>query len=233
MYRIKQYATKLSVFTLFIVLGFLSFSTFTSKAQWWTDEDDYRNFLGGVVLGSNFSQVTGDFAEGYNKLGLNGGVATYFKLTNQFYGSMELLFSQRGAIATGSKELPYWNVGNTVPYKTYKSILPYAEVPVLFNFFEKNKSHLGAGFSYGQLFSEKELATDPNGTVVSFQQQYPYKKWDVCFVVNGNLRMYKGLYLNLRFNHSVANIRAQQNTVFNHRTVQHHKMFSARLMWLF
>jgi hypothetical protein len=204
----------------------LSFSTNDIYAQGAKPEDD-RKFYGGLIFGTNFTQVTGDFLEGYRKVGINAGVISYFVLAENFAGSMELLYSEKGS-RPSSKEVPYPNMNGTTFYKTYGINLPYAEIPILFNYFDKNKSNLGAGFSYGQLFNSKEYLDS-----IRTENIYPFRKADVNFILNANLRLIDKLSLNIRFAHSITNIRKTQNILLPHRSQQFNKLFALRLVYLF
>jgi Outer membrane protein beta-barrel domain len=217
---------KINIKTGLLLFCGLCFSTNIAKAQGAKPEDD-RKFYGGVTFGTNFSQVTGDYMEGYRKVSINAGVMTYFVLDENIAGSIELLYSEKGS-APGKKDLPYPNINNTTFYKTYGIKLPYAEIPLLINYFDKNKSNLGAGFSYGQLFNAKEfLDTFRTETI------YPFQKYDVNVILNANLRLVDKLSLNLRFAHSLLNIRKEKNILLNHRDQQFSKLFALRLVYLF
>jgi hypothetical protein len=111
-------------------------------------------FGGGVILGFNAAQMDGDFAAGYNKVGLNAGLRGTARLNEngKLLLSTELLLSQRGA-RTVSRDgaSPDW-----------KATLNYLEVPVLISYLDwaqdegaYYKVHFTAGLSYGRLFSTK------------------------------------------------------------------------------
>src|SRR5690606_17623874 len=60
-------------------------------------EEEPRTFYGGLLLGSNFTQVDGDNFAGYHKVGLNAGGIVYTHLGEKVAASMEILFSQKGS----------------------------------------------------------------------------------------------------------------------------------------
>src|ERR1700744_4144942 len=62
-------------------------------------ENPHTTFKGGLVLGTNFTQVDGDTYYGYHKIGLNTGGMVYVHFTQLFGVSMELLYSQKGSRA--------------------------------------------------------------------------------------------------------------------------------------
>jgi Outer membrane protein beta-barrel domain len=210
---------------LLIICG-LCFSTYLTMAQGAKPEDD-RKFYGGVTFGTNLSQVTGDFLEGYRKASINAGVITYFVLDENIAGSIELLYSEKGS-RPSSKEIPYPAINGTTFYKSYGISLPYAEIPILINYFDKNKSNMGAGFSYGQLFNAKE-----NLDTFRTENIYPFRKADLNLILNANLRLVDKLSLNLRFAHSLLNIRKDKNILLPHRDQQFNKLFAIRLVYLF
>jgi hypothetical protein len=204
----------------------LCFSTNVAKAQ--GDEDDeMRNFFGGLSAGANFSQVTGDFMEGWNRIGPNFSGFTYFKIAEQFAGCFEMNYSEKGSRAKKS-ELPYPNAANTKFYSTAGIKLPYAEIPLTFNYFYKRESHVGAGFAYGRLFNAKESYDTLRTDIL-----YPFRKSDYSFVLNANIRLKQKFYLNMRFNHSLGNIRASKNILMPHRDLQQNKLLCLRLVYMF
>jgi len=76
--------TKLALY-FSIVLAFLFTSSAHAQKYY---EDDYRTFFGGLLLGTNFSQVDGDNYAGYNKTGLNVGGIMYARLNTDLAMSM-------------------------------------------------------------------------------------------------------------------------------------------------
>jgi hypothetical protein len=203
----------------------LSFSTQMAYAQ--DSDDEMRQFFGGLSAGSNFSQVTGDYMEGWNRFGLNVSGFTYFKLAEQFAGCFEMSYSQKGSRPKQS-ELPYPSRSGTKFYNKVGISLPYAEVPLTFNYFYKGESHIGAGLSYGRLFNAKEWYD-----TIRTETIYPFKKGDVSFVLNGNIRATKHWYVNFRLTHSLLNIRDKENMLVPHRTMQQNKLLTLRALYLF
>ena len=107
---------------------------------------EFKLFEGGLYLGGNFSQVDGDYYAGFNKPGINAGPVVHINLNPAMSISLELLYSQKGA---RSKPDP-----NNV--NTYLLVLDYAEVPILFNYNDKNRLLFHAGLSYGRLVNTRE-----------------------------------------------------------------------------
>ncbi len=211
-----------------IVFWMACFSTIATQAQSSRDEqDELRNFFGGLLLGGNISQVTGDGIEGYHKIGYNGGVMTYFKVAENMAGSLELLLSEKGSNYIKGIDPAIGNIAGKL-YKKYCIKLPYAEIPIMINYFDQRNSNLGAGFSYGQLFSEKEILDSAD-----LSKNFPFKKYDVSVVLNGNLMIDKHWGINIRFSHSILNIRSKYNIDLLHREEQLNKLFTLRALYLF
>jgi hypothetical protein len=221
---------KIRKFAAFIFITCL-LSAFSAKvyAQNYYEEDP-RTFYGGLLLGGNFSQVDGDNFAGYHKAGLNAGGIVYAQMAPHLAASIEILFSQKGSRAHKSQPT------NSRAYSIYRYDikLNYAEVPLMLNYFDKRKSHFGAGLSYSQLISSKEVVeTDPvMATPIDFEKDYPFKKIDINFLVGFNLHLVKGLFLNGRFQYSLIPIRKNIHPEFG-RSEQFSNLWTMRLMYLF
>lgn len=193
-------------------------------------EDNPRTFYGGVVFGGNFTQVDGDNYAGYRKVGLNAGGIVYVQMAEHIAPSLEILYSQKGA--HGHKAQP--SNSRAFDILKYDIKLNYAEIPVMLNYFDKRKSHFGAGFSYSQLISSKETATTNNvkfNDTMKFDR-YPFKKMDLNFVIGGQLHLVKGLFLNVRFQYSLVPVRKKIFPEFG-RAEQYNNAWVMRLMYLF
>jgi Outer membrane protein beta-barrel domain len=214
---------KLIQFSMFCLF---CFSTNVGKAQ--IDEDeDLRTFFGGVMLGLNASQISSDGIEGYHKYGLNFGAMTYIKLDENVALSMEMLYNEKGSYYWPGVD-PQLANGKGKFYKKYTIILPYAEIPVLVNIFDKRKSNAGIGLSYGRLFNEKEILDSAD-----LSKAFPFKKSDVNLILNGTLMINNHFGVNLRFNYSMLNIREKHNIDLLHREQQFSRLFTIRGMYLF
>lgn len=193
-------------------------------------EEVPRIFYGGLILGGNFCQVDGDSYAGYHRVGLNAGGIMYVRMAEHAAFSMELLFSQKGS--HGNK--PQISNSGAYEIQKYDINLNYAEIPIQFNYFDKRKSHFGAGFSFSQLISSNEsISTNPPRADWSDTlNKYPFKKSDVNFIIGGNLHLVKGLFLNLRFQYSLLSIRKDYYPEFG-RAAQYNNLWTFRLMYLF
>lgn len=227
--------TKIRKFAAFVITA-LVWSSFGTKLKAQNPSNYYvedpRTFYAGVLLGGNFTQVDGDSYAGYHKVGLNLGGIVYTHLGEHLAVSLEILFSQKGARGHRSMES-----GAGTLINSYRSDLNYAEIPIQINYFDKRRSHFGGGFSYSQMITAKEtLETDPpniptNPNYVNLEQ-YPFKKSDINFVLGGNLHLWKGLFLNARFQYSLISIRKNIPPGYG-RAEQFNNMWTVRLMYLF
>lgn len=218
-------------FLLFVCVFSFSFSP-AAHAQ---NPNNYyeevpRTFYGGLLLGMNAAQVDGDNYAGYKKFGINAGGIMYIRIAENLAGSVELLYSQKGARSDGAQKS-----GPAIIQK-YKVTLDYAEIPLQINYFDKRRSHFGAGFSIGRFISAKESGEAlylPNP--VDFEK-YPFNKMDYNFIIGGNLHLYQGLFLNARFQYSLVPIRKGEDKVppyFSGRREQFNNTWTVRLMYLF
>ncbi|MEN9613464.1 MAG: hypothetical protein RLZZ628_4278 [Bacteroidota bacterium] len=111
-----------------------------------------NRFKGGAIFGFNASQMDGDQAAGYHKVGLNTGLRAILLLKPKMDVTLDLLYSQRGSRTTEYEALEFRSV-----------TLHYLEIPVLFHYKDwlaQDKSgepyyraSLEAGVSYGRLFN--------------------------------------------------------------------------------
>ncbi len=209
---------------LVLSLALLAGLQFTAQAQKDFDMYENRTFYGGLILGANFTQIDGDNFAGYHRVGINTGGVVYIKLDEHLAGSMEVLLSQKGSRAN------YAQVTAAGQYITkYGADLTYGEIPVMINYFDSRKSHFGGGFSYSQLASSNEYM-NANYAIPKLSD-YPFKKRDINLLLSGSLHMYKGLFLNLRFQYSILSIR--DNVPGITRGAQFNNLWTLRFMYLF
>lgn len=195
-------------------------------------EEIPRTFFGGLIAGANFTQVDGDRYAGYHKVGLNAGAIVYANLAPHLAGSIEILFSQKGARGHKAQE----SASRSFVISKYDIKLNYAEVPIMLNYFDKRKSNIGAGFSVSRLINATETAEQVQSVppIPEFDQ-YPFRKMDYNFLIGGNLHCWKGIYLNARFQYSLRSIRDKQFQVpeYSGRSEQFSNMWTVRVMYLF
>jgi hypothetical protein len=221
---------KIRKFAGFIVVLFALTTSFNqSYAQSYYVEEP-RTFFGGLIAGGNFTQVDGDNYAGYHKIGVNVGGIVYARFTNNIAGSLEILYSEKGSRGHRSQ----LSNNRVFELKRYNINLNYAEVPVMLNYFDKQWANFGAGLSYSQLIGSKESVETNNTTfndTINFDR-YPFKKYDLNFIVGGSLKLVKGLHLNLRFQYSLLPVR---KTIYPElgRAEQYNNVWTFRLVYLF
>lgn len=181
--------------------------------------DSDSKFRGMAILGANASQITGDDLAGYNKLGLNAGFGVHFMFTEKISTSITLLYSQKGS----KSQLNQNNAGNQ-----RKILLDYVEIPVLFNFFDRERAIFSAGPSLGRLVRYKEF--DSNGQLNTLENT-PYGDWDISAVASVSF-LFKVRYgVNLRFAHSLASLGTFTESNLKNQG-QYHNSVSIRLLYL-
>lgn len=215
-------------FLLIFLVFFLC--TFTSKAQY--NEENDRLFYGGPILGANFCQVDGDNFAGYHRVGLNAGAILFVKLSPAAAVSLEILYSEKGSRA-GMNQVPKMMNDNSGVIVDYRIYLKYAEAPLLINYVDKKKNNFGIGLSFAYLGSSKELYEDGNGAVYEQDAKlFPFKKYDINWVANGNAHIWQGFAIGLRMQYSMLNIRNLSNYLTG-RQLQYNNLVSLRLMYIF
>lgn len=219
---------KITLLLLVLALGWVNKTT----AQNYYVEDK-STFFGGVSFGSTFSQLDGDNFAGYRKLGLTGGAIVYAEIAPKFAPSLEFLYTQKGG---QSKKNADQNAVN-VRVNNYKVNLNYVEIPVLFNYFDKRKSHFGVGASYSQLISQNEQATTTPQIPDSIysEEKYPFNKYDINGIASVNLHLTKGFFLNIRFQYSLLSVRDNFHPDLGRKGAarQSNNFWAFRLMYIF
>lgn len=216
------------IYTLLILTSLLLFSTTDADAQ---------IVKGEGFLGFNLSQVDGDKAYGYKRLGLHAGlgalVPIYQKNNLIIDFALEVAFNQKGAhqrqIYSGA------NDGITGEYDLY---LNYLEVPVLIYFTDKQITSVGIGASYGRLVGLKEYEhgniTDVN---LSYTGVDKYDLNDFCILADVKFRIHERLKLGVRFQYSMDKIRTRPFYLVNGNPDcprdQYNNTITARLIYVF
>ncbi|HEY9177417.1 MAG TPA: outer membrane beta-barrel protein [Flavipsychrobacter sp.] len=192
--------------------------------------DNERTFFGGLVGGVNFAQVSGDNYRGFDKIGMNVGGKVYLPLTSEIVASIEILYTQKGSVG---KEATIAGIMKGVSVSNYSISLDYAEVPVMINYFFPGKTHIGVGLSYGRLVRSSE-----KGITVPDQNfdpaKYPFSKSAIDFILDGNIRVYKGLFINPRFQYSMIKLRNEKNIApYFYGSSQFSMVFGFRVAYFF
>lgn len=213
-----------------ILVVLLSLLPFGAQAQYSEYHDELHNLTGGLVGGINFSQVDGDGYKGYAKMGYTAGGVLFLPFGEMDMPikeatialSMEVLFTQKGSKGRGA----------LTGLISQDINLQYGEVPIQINLYRgPRKSGFGAGFSIGYLASSEETIDPGNGTPV-IKNGLPFKKFDLNFVLTGNLHLWKGFFLSPRFQYSMLSVR-DNNSKYGGRDQQFNNVVAIRLMYLF
>ena len=144
---------------------------------------------------------------------------------------MEILYSQKGSKSARPK------ASLTLPdtYITkYGIALNYAEVPVMINYFDKRKSHFGVGVSYGRLVSSSENLQIDSLNIkrsIDFKNKYPFNPNALDLLAGFELHLWKGLFLNVRFQYSLMPVRKDVPPDYA-RSTQSNNLWVMRLMYL-
>lgn len=192
--------------------------------------EEYYFPVAGLTGGVLASQIDGDGYKGYNKTGLTGGGIIFLPFGDMDMPidatlalSMEIQFSQKGA--KGLDPIP--NAG----VLSQRINLQYAEVPFMLNLYRgSRKSGFGAGFGIGYLASSEELIDNGSGTII--KPALPFKKFELSFVLTGNIHIWNGFFISPRFQYSMLSIR-NNNGKFGGRNEQYNNVVALRLMYLF
>ncbi len=159
-----------------------------------------QNIKGGLIAGFNTTQVDGDEVYGYHKYGLNVGPLAIIPFGKKFSASIETIYNQKG-----SYQRPRFADSLSGEYKL---ILNYLEVPILFNYTDKDVIKFGAGFSWGRLVQFKEWQ---HGNRINWSTPYgPYKNSDVDVLLDVQFKLFTGIHFDLRYAYSVAKIRTRE-----------------------
>ena len=208
-----------------------------------------QRFIGSVVAGANFAQIEGDNVHGFTKVGFNGGLGLTLPLNRKqtWQLSVELLYSMKGSVKkysqAGNFDTTVWapsmyqDVDYSVPFdpKTKCNIsLDYVQVPVLIHY-EDNYSGctFGLGFAWGRLVRAHEVYYGFTRTTTVRSGTYKKNDWSV--IADFNVRLYKNLSLNFRWEYSIVPIRIQQfesrRTGETYTSKYHNHVISTRLIY--
>lgn len=218
------------IYTILIMYVFLSLITTDVKAQL---------VKGEAFLGLNLSQIDGDKAYGYKRLGLHAGfgglVPVYQKGDFSIDFSLEVAFNQKGS---HQGRLYNDTVNGEVITGEYDIYLNYLEVPVLFYFSDRQIYSLGIGASYGRLIGLKEYEHGKKTNVdLLYQGADKYNLNDFCIIADAKVRLYERLKLGVRYQYSMAKIRTRDfyliNGEFDCTRKQYNNTITARLIYVF
>jgi hypothetical protein len=185
-----------------------------------------QRFKGAVMGGMNISQVDGDEVYGYHRVGGHIGLAAILPL-KKWDVTLETVFNQKGAYQ--AVQFP----GDSLNGK-YDLRLNYVEIPLLAHFTEKERYTVGVGFSYGRLVSSKEV--EHNGAIPPYSDTVAFSKNDYSVLVDLQIRVWKRLKFNIRYEYSMVPIRKRTfyniNYTVYHDRKQYNNLFTFRLVYV-
>jgi hypothetical protein len=170
------------IFCFFMLVGINSYS---------------QVFKGEVIGGTNLSQVDGDEAYGFKKLGFVGGVGVVAPVYKNWSLSLETLYSQKG-----SKLPPQFNDSLD---GSYKLKLDYVEVPFMVQYTDHDVVSAGLGVSWNRLVKVEEFRNGYQVDSVSVLTNV-FDRDDWMAFGDVRVRVYKGLILNARYSYSLKKI---------------------------
>lgn len=168
-------------------------------------EASAQRFQGGLLGGFISSQVDGDMAAGYNKVGIQAGAFVRYQLYDKIAMQTEMRFIMKGALE---------NRANTDGYY-YQSKLNYVEMPFTF-MIKQGKFHFEAGPALGILVSSKE--EDAYGEL-NLGTYPPFKRIEVSAIGGFFYDVTKKFVINFRMQYSMTPVRVRisDNVVTQYR----------------
>jgi hypothetical protein len=162
-----------------------------------------QSFKGGFLGSMALTQVEGDSKKGYDKFGLRTGLFVEYRFSERWVSSLGLNYAQRGA----------YGKPTALPPRTheYELNLDYLEIPFIVHIMDKDFIYAGLGLSYGTLINSKEV--EHSGNVEPLIDTEPFQSWDLAWMADFRLRLYKGLKLNVNYTRSIVPIREREITV--------------------
>lgn len=179
-----------------------------------------QRFVGFAAAGANFSQIEGDDVHGFYKVGANGGLGVSVALNQKqtWHLSLELLYTQKGSRKTNDPGYfdtlnyapsMFQNVDRTKPFDPRakcKISLDYVQIPLLVHFEEMYSGcTFGLGFAWSRLVRAHEVYNGFTRTITARSGDYKKSDWSV--VADINVRLYKNLNLNFRYEYSLVPVR--------------------------
>jgi len=192
--------------------------------------DEYHKFFGGLIAGGNFATIDNDDFTHYYHVGLNVGGIVYMRLGQRTALSLEILYSQKGNTSSNDLILPSGITGVNITRDDVT--LNYAEIPVMFHIFDKQHiNHISAGLTYSRLVGSSEIFQLDQPYYVDMSK-YSFNKSDLQYAVGAQVRVSGGLFLSVRFQFSLLQIRDNVPTGFA-PPEQINNLFAIRGMYLF
>ena len=188
----SNYKTTIPLLFALLVLG-----SGTLNAQRYNSRQIIRAY---PSVGATVSQIRGDELRGFRKWGFSAGVGAIADLSsnNMWHLSIEANYSQRGAF------------NNTRdPYALFMFTLNYVDIPLTLHFTDPIG---GITIGVGPVYSR--LVQQPHG-VMFYQPGYfepdtsdmSFLKNDLAAAIDVRIPVWRGLTLNIRYQHSIIPIK--------------------------
>jgi hypothetical protein len=193
---------------------------------------DAQLIKGGIIGGLNISQVDGDQVYGFKKFGFTAGPTAIIPLSKRFQLSLEVLYSQKG-----SSQAPVVTKDIDDSTREYRLKLNYAEIPLLLHYVDKHGLNAGLGLSFGRLVFVKEKEFNHDTKKVEWNDvklnDGTYNKNDYEIIFDLQMKVYAGLYANLRYSYSLSKIRSRYYFYpFNKWRDQYNNVITLRAIWV-
>ncbi len=145
-----------------------------------------QDFKFGLRLGGNFSQIDGDMASGYNKIGYHVGVFTAYPFGNISSANLELSYSSKGARNTEIQQV---------------TVLDYVEISLLYGIRLTEKIEILAGI-------QPSVLTNSSVTEggVDMGNIFEYKKIDIPVAVGLRLYLNPHIAIEGRLSYSLPSV---------------------------
>lgn len=199
-----------------------------ATARTYYEEDEYRAFTGGLVMGLNFSQVDGDRYFGYHKPGIVAGAFVAMRFTDKIGLQTDLLFSQKGSHGAAVVESPFAGTSMSQCHIG----LSYVELPVVLQYKWKRFT-AEAGGSYSVLLRTNEWILDPQPFYID-KVANRFNTTDINYIFGAGGHLYKHWYANIRFQYSIVSIRPAERIPTGYGwgiTGQFNNLFSIRFLY--
>ena len=150
-----------------------------------------QDFGFGLRLGGNFSQIDGDGASGYNKIGFHVGAFTTYPFGYRSSGVLELTYSSKGARYSEIQQV---------------SVLEYVEISLLYGLKISDKWEILAGLQPSILTNSSVKEGD-----VDMGDVFKYNTFDLPVAVGLRLYLNPHIAIEARLSYSLTNINAIGN----------------------
>lgn len=216
----KQFPTALFI-VLFLLPATLLAQDLSNKKNKKNLNDPYREQIiqPSIILGFNSTQIDGDNLSGFRKFGANAGGGAFIMLPKNFSVNFEILYSMKGSKSSKSEAARYNG--------DYKLILDYIDIPIGFNYHDKERAIFGLGVivnnlvRYEETFGDTKLDSD-------------YKRLGVEVMANLSFLIKRHYCINFRYQYSITQINngTTATNPFNQGT-QRSNILTMRFMYIF